>query len=109
MYVLMTVEKPSGTGLSDVSVESRESYVDVVISVMRESRRIVCNKNVDFREAGQQRLDFLLLKQKIAPRLVFPRTAEATKGETAKLKSSQVQVDDRLRKLSAGIVIALHR
>jgi len=72
IVMLVTVQKQSGRGALDVMVKRDKTQMHLVIAIMDEPGRIVCQEDVHGRERCQLRLHLLLFEHVMAPGLVSP-------------------------------------
>ena len=107
--MLVAMEHKFWFGSLDVSIEGAKSNVDVVITIMNEPRRVVCDENVDGRKIRQQPIDLEVFVEVIAAGFIFPRTAKATELNAAESHRVEMQISDPIWKRRARIVISLDR
>jgi hypothetical protein len=106
--MLVAVKKEFGFGSRDVIAERGKPDVNLVVAVVDEAGRVVGYEHIDSREASQAPLDFRLLEEVVAPRLVLPGAAETSEFDAAEFVGGQVHVANRWSKRGSGVVIALY-
>jgi len=72
IVMLVTVQKQPGRGALDVVIERYKTKMHLVIAIMDEPGRIVCQEDVHGRERCQLRFHLLLFVHKMASGFVFP-------------------------------------
>ena len=72
VYVLVCVEEELGFAVFEVGVECGEAHMDLVIAVMDQARRVVCDENVNWRKAVQHLRNLMVFKKVVSPGFVLP-------------------------------------
>ncbi len=104
--MLMAVKEETRPRTPNVTGKGREAQMDLVLSIVDVSRRIVGDEYIHRRECGDQTPDLILIVEKVPTWFVSPRATETAEHQAAKTLSAKVQVEDGRRKWRSAIVIA---
>lgn len=83
--MLMPVDQQSGLVALDVLGQRHEAGMDAIRLVVDAKRGIVRDEHIHVGKIRQHLLHFLLRAEEMALRFVFPRAAQAAKGQPAEL------------------------
>jgi len=104
--VLMPVDEQPRSRALNVTNERLEPQVNVVVAVVNVTRRVVSDEDIDRWKRSQQPLDFCLLVEVVASRLVAPRTVEAAEAHATDGVCDKVKVNNRWREWRSAVVVA---
>jgi len=108
LLMLMTMKEKLWLCRGDVVVEADKASVNFIVTVVNKAWGVVSHENIHCGERRHCTLNFGLLKKEISSRFVFPRPAETTKRNVAKLKLHKMQVSDWRMEWSAGVMVTLN-
>ncbi len=92
--MLVSVDEISWANTFDVVMESVKTLMDVWISLVHSSGRIVCNEDIDSRKPAECPNDFLLLKEMWPLWLVLPAPTESSEADAFMLNNSEMKIGD---------------
>ncbi len=90
--MLMAVKEETRLRTTKITGKGLEAQMNLVVSVVDVSRRIVGDEHIHGRECGDQTPDLILIVKKVPPWFVSPRATETTEHQAAKTLSAKMQV-----------------